>query len=176
MNLLEEYKKRYEIEELPTARVTRHQATATPAVSLIAPPAATENYGQRVRRLLNERAAATASRENTPMDVAAEPAQREQPPRPNTNIDAPLYFKLNTTLEVIFVSGWGEFITQYQFNKLNDRMLKLGKGQTVTKTAEETAVALDGEMSMDAKLIGKFITQQVAVAMAEKSREYEKKI
>ena len=35
---------------------------------------------------------------------------------------------------------------------------------------------LDGEMSMDAELIGKFITQQVAVAMAEKSREYEKKI
>ena len=29
---------------------------------------------------------------------------------------------------------------------------------------------------MDAELIGKFITQQVAVAMAEKSREYEKKI
>ena len=42
--------------------------------------------------------------------------------------------------------------------------------------AEETAVALDREMSMDAELIGKFITQQVAVAMAEKSREYEKKI
>ena len=29
---------------------------------------------------------------------------------------------------------------------------------------------------MDAELIGKFITQQVAFAMAEKSREYEKKI
>ena len=55
-------------------------------------------------------------------------------------------------------------------------MSKLKKGQTVTNTTEETAVALDGEMSMDAKLIGKFITQQVAVAMAEKSREYEKKI
>ena len=51
-------------------------------------------------------------------------------------------------------------------------MLKLEKGQTVTKTAEETAVALDGDMIMDAKLIGKFITQQVAVAMDEKSREY----
>ena len=55
-------------------------------------------------------------------------------------------------------------------------MSKLKNGQTVTKTAEETAVALNGEMSMDAKLIGKFIIQQVAVAMAEKSREYEKKI
>ena len=79
-NLLKEYKKRYEIEEMPTARVTRPQATATPAVSLIAPPAANENYGQRARRILNERAAATALRENTPMDVVVEPAPREQPP------------------------------------------------------------------------------------------------
>ena len=55
-------------------------------------------------------------------------------------------------------------------------MLNLEKGQTITKTAEETAVALDGEMNMDAKLIGKFITQQVAVGMAENSREYDKKI
>ena len=29
---------------------------------------------------------------------------------------------------------------------------------------------------MDAKLIGKFITQQVAVAMAKKTKQYEKKI
>ena len=84
--LLEEYQKRYEIEEMPTARITRHQATATPAVSLIAPPAASENYGQQARRLLNERAAATALRDNTPMDVAAEPAPREQPPRQDANI------------------------------------------------------------------------------------------
>ena len=98
------------------------------------------------------------------MDVTTEPDQREQPPRPETNIDAALYFKLKTTLEVIFVSGWGEFIIQYQFNELDDRISKLEKGQTNNKTAEETAVTLDGEMSMDAKLIGKFITQQVAVA------------
>ena len=44
----------------------------------------------------------------------------------------------------------GEFILQYQFNKLDDRMSKLEKGQNITKTAEETAVELDGEMSMDA--------------------------
>ena len=55
-------------------------------------------------------------------------------------------------------------------------MSKLEKRQTITKTAEETAVELDGEMSMDAKLIDKFITQQISVAMAEKSKEYEKKI
>ena len=52
----------------------------------------------------------------------------------------------------------GEFILQYQFNELNNIMLKLEKRQTITKTAEETAVEFDGEMSMDAKLIGKFIT------------------
>ena len=55
-------------------------------------------------------------------------------------------------------------------------MSKLEKGNTITKTAEETAVEIDGEMSMDAKLIGKCITNQVAVTMAEKTKQYEKKI
>ena len=70
---------------------------------------------------------------------------------------------------------WGEFIQQYQFNELDDRISKLEKGQNVTKTAEEIDVELDGEMSMDAKLIGKFITQQVASVMAEKNKQYEKR-
>ena len=61
-------------------------------------------------------------------------------------------------LEVIFVLGWGGFITQYKFGELDDRMSKFEKGQTITKTAEETAVELDVDMSMYAKLIGKFIT------------------
>ena len=65
---------------------------------------------------------------------------------------------------------------QYQFNDFNDRMSKLEKGQNITKTAEETAVELYREMSMDAELIGKFITQQVAVAMDNKTKQYEKKI
>ena len=55
-------------------------------------------------------------------------------------------------------------------------MSKLEKGQKITKTVEETAVELDGEMSMDAKLIFNFITQQVAFAMAVKTKQYEKKI
>ena len=55
-------------------------------------------------------------------------------------------------------------------------MSKLKKCQNVNKSAEETAVKLDGKMPMDAKLIGKFITQQVAVAMDEKKKQYEKKI
>ena len=75
----------------------------------------------------------------------------------------------------MFVSGWGGFITQYQFNEIDNRMSKLEKGQTITKTLEEAAVEIDREMSMNAKLIGKFITQQLRIAMAEKSREYEEK-
>ena len=53
-------------------------------------------------------------------------------------------------------------------------MSKLEKGQNVTNSAEEPAIELDGEMSMDANLIVKFITQQVAYAMAEKTKLYEK--
>ena len=55
-------------------------------------------------------------------------------------------------------------------------MSKLEKGQNVTKTTEETAVELDWEMSMDAKLIGILITQKVASAMAEKTKQYGNKI
>ena len=55
-------------------------------------------------------------------------------------------------------------------------MSKLEKGQNTTKTLEETTVDLDREMSIDTELIGKFITQQVAVVMAEKTKKYEKKI
>ena len=54
-------------------------------------------------------------------------------------------------------------------------MSKLEKGQNVTKSAEESAVELDGKMSMDAKLIGKLITQQVAATMVEKTKQYENK-
>ena len=43
---------------------------------------------------------------------------------------------------------------QYHFNELDDRMSTLEKGQNITKTAEETSMELDGEMSMDADLIG----------------------
>ena len=63
---------------------------------------------------------------------------------------------------------------QYQFNDLDDRMSKLEKGQNITKSAEETTVELDWEMSMDANLIGKFITKQVASGMAQKTKQYEK--
>ena len=61
---------------------------------------------------------------------------------------------------------------QYQFNELDYRMSKLEKGQNITKTVEETAVELDREMSMNAKLISKFINQQVAAAIAENTKQY----
>ena len=161
---------------MPTARVTRPQATDTSAVPPHDQPAPTETFWERARRLFNERDAAAASIDNTAMAVAVRPDVREPPPQPNAFIDAALYIKLKTTLEVIFVLGWGEFIQKYQCNELDDRMSKLEKVQNVTKTAEETAVELDGEISMDAKLIRKFITHQVAAAMAEKTKQYEKKI
>ena len=61
--------------------------------------------------------------------------------------------------EVIFVSGWGVFIQKYQLNKLEDRMYKLERGQNVKNLAEETSVELESGISMDAELIGEFITQ-----------------
>ena len=113
---------------MPTARVTCSQATATLAVPPHAQPAPSENFGERAWRLFNERDAVAVSNENTAMAVAARPATRELPPQPDACIDATLYIKLKTTLEVIFVLGWGEFILQYQFNELDDRMSKLEKG------------------------------------------------
>ena len=61
---------------------------------------------------------------------------------------------------------------QYQFNELDYRMSKLEKGQNITKTVEETAVELDREMPMNAKLISKFINQQVATAIAKNTKQY----
>ena len=56
------------------------------------------------------------------MAVAVRPAVREPAPQPDAFIDAALYIKLKTTLEVIFVLVWGKFIQQYQFNELDGRM------------------------------------------------------
>ena len=88
---------------MPTACVTRPQATVTPDVPPIAQPTASENFGERNWHLFEERAAADYSRDTTAMEVATRPATREQPTRPDTFIDAVLHLKLKTTLEVIFV-------------------------------------------------------------------------
>ena len=89
--LLEEYQKKYEIEEMPTARVTRLQATSTLDVPPHNQPAPIETFGERAMRLFNERDAAAASNNNTAMAVAARPATRELPPQPDAFIDAVLY-------------------------------------------------------------------------------------
>ena len=74
--LLEEYQKRYELKEMPTACVTRPQSTDTSAVSPNAQTAPSETFEERARRLFNKRAAATASNDNTTMAIAARPATR----------------------------------------------------------------------------------------------------
>ena len=49
-------------------------------------------------------------------------------------------------------------------------MSKLEKGKNLNNSAEETALELDSESSMDAELIRKSITQQVAAAMARNTK------
>ena len=72
--------------------------------------------------------------------------------------------------------GLGVFIQKYYFNEFGDHISKLKICQNLNNCMEETSVELDAEISMDAELIGKFVTQQVAVTMAEKTKQYEKKI
>ena len=109
------------------------------------------------------------------MDIVGRPADTEPPTQPDTFTDTFFYIKLKTTFKVIFVSGLGEFMQQYQFKNLYDRMSKLKKGQTVTKSAKKTAMELGGKILMDTTLIGRYVTQKVAAAMAKKTRQYEKK-
>ena len=99
------------------------------------------------------------------MDVVRRPSDIEPPTQPNTFVDTSFYIKLKKNFEFIFVLGRGEFMQQYQFNELDNRMSKLKTGQTVTKYAEETAMELDSEISIGAKLVGRYIIQQVAFAM-----------
>ena len=161
---------------MPCARVKRPLAASTSADPPPAHPAPSENYGERTRRILNKRAAAAASTNGTTMAVVGRPADTEPPPHPDTFLDAAFYIKLKATLKVILVSGWGVFMQQYHFNELGDIMSELEKGQNFTKYAEETAVDLDCEMLMDAKLIGNFITQKVAAEMAKKKNSMKIKL
>ena len=84
------------------------------------------------------------------MAVVGRLADTEQSTQTNIFVDANFYINLKTTFEVILVYRWGEFMQKYHLNELDNRMSRLEKGQTVTKSAEETAVELDGEISMDA--------------------------
>ena len=55
-------------------------------------------------------------------------------------------------------------------------MSNLKKSKNVNKSAEGTDMELDGEMSMNTKLISKFITEQGVSPMAKNIKQYEKKI
>ena len=101
--------------------------------------------------------------------VEDRPAEVELPPETDNVLEAAFYIKLKETIEVISILGWDVFIQLYHFNDLDNRISKLKKGQNLNKPAEETDVELDGEISMDAEIIGKFITQQVADAINKKT-------
>ena len=92
---------------MPTARVTRPQATATSSVPPIAPPVTSEKFGQRTRRIFNKRDAGATSNDNTNTAFTTRPITREQPSQPDACIQATIYIKLMMILEVIFVWDGG---------------------------------------------------------------------
>ena len=139
--ILNEYKKMHELEERPRARVTCPLEAAPAAAITHAHPAHSKNFGERAQCLLNERSDAAASTDDTHMVIVENRlAEAEPPPQTDTFVKSAFYNKLKSTLRVIFVSGWGVFIQEYQFNELDDRTLKLKKGQNVNNFSEETAL------------------------------------
>ena len=97
--------------------ITRPQSAATLDAPPSAQPDTSKNFGERAWRLLNERAAAAVSTKDNCMVVVKNiPAESEPLPHPENFVDVAFYINLNATLEVMFVSGWGVFIQQYQFN------------------------------------------------------------
>ena len=154
---------------MPRVRVTLPLEAAPAAI----PPACPENFVERTWRLLNERSDVYVSTNDTRIVVVKNrPAEEEPPSQPDNFVEAAFYIKLKVTLEVNFFWGWGVFIQQNQFNKLNDRMSKLKKGQNMNKSVEETAMELYGEISIEDKIIIKFIMQRVAAAVAEEKKQY----
>ena len=110
---------------MPRARITR-PLVAAPAA---APTARPKNFGEETQLLFNERAAAAASTNDTCMVIAEDrPSEVELPPQPDNFVDTALCIKIKANPEVIFVSGWGVFIQQYQFNELDNCMSKTKKG------------------------------------------------
>ena len=109
--ILKEYKKTYKPGEMPRARVTLPLAAAPAAATTSDHPAHSENFGERDWRLLNERSAASTPTNNNRMVVYKNGCGEAEPlPYPDTFVDAAFYLKLEATLELISVSGWGVFI------------------------------------------------------------------
>ena len=92
--LLGEYLKKYKQKDMPISRVTRPQAADPSAIPPPAQPAPSETFGDRARRIFNNRDAAAKSTDDTTMAVVARPAVREPPSQPDVCIDAALYIKL----------------------------------------------------------------------------------
>ena len=80
--LLEEYQQKYEIEEMPWARVTRPLSASTLAAAPPDQPAPSKNYGDWYRSLLNKRFATAALTNDTTMYVVKRPADTEPLPNP----------------------------------------------------------------------------------------------
>ena len=109
--ILKEYKKTYKPGEMPRARVTLPLAAAPAAATTSDHPAHSEKFGERDWRLLNERSAASTPTNNNRMVVAKNGCGEAEPlPYPDTFVDAAFYLKLEATIKVISISGWGVFI------------------------------------------------------------------
>ena len=109
--ILKEYKKTYKPGEMPRARVTCPLTSDISATPPSAYPSQSENFGERDWRLLNERSAASTPTNNNRMVVYKNGCGEAEPlPYPDTFVDAAFYLKLEATLELISVSGWGVFI------------------------------------------------------------------
>ena len=91
---------------MPCAHVTRPLAAESTATPPPAHPSNPKNFGERARHLINERAAASASTDNTRMVVFENrPAKADPPPHTETFLDAALYIKLKATIGVICFLG-----------------------------------------------------------------------
>ena len=87
---------------MPRARVTRPLSSSPAAAPPPAPHDHSENFGEQDYRLLNKRAAASASTNNTCIVVVeTRPAEAEQPPQHDPFVEAAFYIKLKATLRVI---------------------------------------------------------------------------
>ena len=102
--ILEEYKKKYNIEEMISAYVTLPLVASPAADAPPHSPARPENFREQSQHLLDERATTAASFDDTCMVVVKNrPAEAEPPLHPDKFLYDELYIKLKATLEVIFV-------------------------------------------------------------------------
>jgi len=171
--LLEIYKLRYEVEEMPGPRITA-PATSAAAPSPVPPP-------NDSPFLMTARAAAAARRgEPLPFPPPLNEGDTEmtdssaQPAAPCS--DKPFLLTIKSTLETVFVASWSKFLKQAEENATDDRLARLSKSQAVVKSAEETALEIDSEMSMNAENMSRYIDQKISSGVAAKTKDLERKL